>query len=204
MAMNPKQDCGRRIEDLSDFLDSGISADATHIAHCPQCQARLAGLRILSTAALDLMSDDEAQVVAEGTGWLDGMLTNLRMETRAGRSIPLSSGPFEELSETEGAVIAMVRAVGDSMGGVLIGRCRLVGDVTVAGAAVEVNINVSARYGYQLPSLAQELREAVAAELLVHTELNILAVNVAFTDLRPPLEDSVEELANDVNKDERP
>lgn len=202
--MNPKQDCGRRIEDLSDFLDSGISADAAHITHCPQCQARLAGLRILSTAALDLMSDDEAQVVAEGTGWLDGMLANLRMETRAGRSIPLSSGLFEELSETEGAVIAMVRAVGDSLGGVLIGRCRLVGDVTVAGAEVEVNINVSARYGYQLPSLAQELREAVAAELLVHTELNIVAVNVAFTDLRPPLEDPAEEMANDVNKDEQP
>ncbi|WP_449374516.1 Asp23/Gls24 family envelope stress response protein [Arthrobacter psychrolactophilus] len=202
--MNPRQDCGRRIEDLSDFLDSGTSADAAHISHCPQCQARLAGLRILSSAALDLMSDDEAQVVAEGTVWLDGMLANLRMETRAGRSIPLSSGPLEELSETEGAVIAMVRAVGDSLGGVLIGRCRLVGDVTVVGAAVEVNINVSARYGYQLPSLAQELRDAVAAELLVHTELNIVAVNVAFTDLRLPLEDSPQEMANDVTKDEQP
>src|SRR4051794_25604919 len=162
MAMNPRQDCGRSIEDLGDFLDSGVSGDADHIDHCPQCQARLAGLRILSSAALDLMSDDVASAADEGTGWLDGLLANLRLETRAGRSIPLSSGPLEELTETEGAVIAMVRAVGDSLGGVLIGRCRLVGDVTVPGAAVEVNINVSARYGYPLPPLAQELRDAVA------------------------------------------
>lgn len=201
--MNPRQNCGRRIEDLSDFIDSGISADAEHIAHCPQCQARLAGLRILSDAAVDLMCDDVASAADEGTGWLDGMLANLRMETRAGRSIPLNSGPLEVLTETEGAVIAMVRAVGDSLGGVLIGRCRLVGDVAVAGAAVEVNINVSARYGYPLPSMAQELRDAVTAELLIHTELNIVAVNVAFTDLRPPLETAPGEIANDVNKDEQ-
>lgn len=199
--MNPTQDCGRRIEDLSDYLDTGISADLQHIEHCPQCQARLAGLRSLSAAALDLMADDVASADADGPGWLDGMLANLRMETRAGRSIPLSGGPLDELSETEGAVIAMVRSVGDALGGVLIGRCRLEGDVSVAGAPVEVHINVSARYGYPLPTLAQELREAVAAELLVHTELHVAAVHVAFTDMRPPLDETAE---IDVTGEERP
>ena len=43
--MNPTQDCGRRIEDLSDYLDTGTSPDAGHIENCPQCQARLATLR---------------------------------------------------------------------------------------------------------------------------------------------------------------
>jgi uncharacterized alkaline shock family protein YloU len=186
--MNPTQDCGRRIEDLSDYLDTGFSADAAHIDHCPQCQARLAGLRSLGAAALELMDDDVASAAAEGSGWLEGMLANLRLETRAGRSIPLAGGPMDELTETEGAVIAMVRSVGDSLGGVLIGRCRLEGDVGVAGAPVEVGINVSARFGFPLQSLAEELRSAVFAELLVHTELNVVAVHVAFTDMRPPLE----------------
>ena len=186
--MNPTQDCGRRIEDLSDYLDTGASPDAWHIEHCPQCQARLAGLRSLSAAALDLMDSDVAS--ADDAGWLDGMLANLRLETRAGRPIPLSGGPLDELTETEGAVIAMVRAVGDSLGGVLIGRCRLEGDVSTAGAPVEVRINVSARYGHPLPALAEELRAAVFAELLVQTELNVAAVHVAFTDIRPPLSES--------------
>lgn len=190
--MNPTHDCGRRIEALSDYLDSGTSPDADHIDHCPQCQAQLAGLRSLSNAALLMMDDDVASAAADDTGWLDGILANLRLETRAGRSIPLSSGgadsgELDELSETEGAVIALVRSVGDSLGGVLIGRCRLDGDVSVAGAPMEVKINVSARYGYPLPPLAETLRDAVFAELLVETELNVTAVHVAFTDMRPPI-----------------
>lgn len=94
---------------------------------------------------------------------------------------------MDELYETEGAVIAMVRSVGDALGGVLIGRCRLDGDLCLAGAPVEVQINVSARYGYPLPTMAETLRAAVFAELLLQTELNVIAVHVAFTDLRPPL-----------------
>ncbi|ALE93745.1 hypothetical protein AOC05_17745 [Arthrobacter alpinus] len=185
--MNPTRDCGRRIEDLSDYLDTGRSADAEHIEHCPQCQARLAGLRSLQAAARDLLDDDVASAAAEPSGWLEGMLANLRLETRAGRSIPLAGAPSEQLSESEGAVIALVRTVGDSLGGVLIGRCRMDGDVTVSGAPVEVNVNVSARYGFPLPSLAAELRAAVMAELLVQTELNVAAINVAFTDMRAPI-----------------
>lgn len=120
---------------------------------------------------------------------MTGIMANLRLETRAGRSIPLGGGELDELSETEGAVIALVRTVGDSLGGVLIGRCQLDGDVSVAGAPVEVKINVSARYGYPLPTLAEELRDAVFTELMVETELNVTAVHVAFTDMRPPIVD---------------
>lgn len=190
--MNPTQDCGRRIEDLSDYLDTGASPDSGHIENCPLCLARLSGLRSLSAAARQLMDDDVACAAADNTGWLDGMLANLRLETRAGRAIPLAGGPLDSLSETEGAVVALVRSVGDSLGGVLIGRCRLEGDVSATGAPVSVKINVSARYGYPLPSLADTLRDAVFAELLVQTELNVVAVDVAFTDMRPPLDESPE------------
>ena len=185
--MNPTHDCGRRIEALSDYLDSGTSPDAEHIEHCPQCQAQLAGLRSLSRAALLMMDDDVASAAADDTGWLDGIMANLRLESRAGRTIPLRGGELDDLSETEGAVIALVRTVGDSLGGVLIGRCQLEGDVSVPGEPVEVKINVSARYGHPLPKLAQTLRDAVFAELLVETELNVTAVHVAFTDMRPPM-----------------
>ena len=190
--MNPTQDCGRRIEDLSDYLDTGASRDAAHIEHCPQCQARLAGLRSLSAVALDLMDDDVAALGGDD-GWLDGMLANLRLETRAGRPIPLVGSDLEELTETEGAVIALVRSVGDTLGGVLIGRCRLDGEIGVAGAPVKVKINVSARYGYPLPILADTLRSAVLDELLVQTELNVVAVDVAFVDMRPPIADDAGE-----------
>lgn len=190
--MNPTHDCGRSIEDLSDYLDTGFSSDAAHIASCPQCQARLAGLRSLSAAAADLMDDDVTHAGADGAGWLEGILANLRLETRAGRSIPVRGEPLDELTETEGAVVAMVRSVGDALGGVLIGRCRLEGEVGVVDAPVEVRINVSARYGYPLPTVAEELRAAVFAHLSAHTELNVAAVHVAITDLWEPAEKSAD------------
>ncbi|WP_207345577.1 Asp23/Gls24 family envelope stress response protein [Arthrobacter sp. E3] len=191
--MNPTHDCGRSIEDLSDYLDTGASPDAEHIDYCPQCQARLAGLRSLSAAARDLLDEDVA-ATADDSGWLDGILANLRLETSAGRLIPLRGQGMDELTETEGAVIALVRSVGDALGGVLIGRCRLEGEIGTASAPVEVRINVSARYGYPLPTLAEELRTAVFSELLVQTELNVTAVHVAFTDMRPPFDDEPDSL----------
>lgn len=191
--MNPTHDCGRSIEDLSDYLDTGASPDAEHIDYCPQCQARLAGLRSLSAAAKDLLDEDVA-ATADDSGWLDGILANLRLETSAGRLIPLRGQGMDELTETEGAVIALVRSVGDALGGVLIGRCRLEGEIGTASAPVEVRINVSARYGYPLPTLAEELRTAVFSELLVQTELNVTAVHVAFTDMRPPFDDEPDSL----------
>ncbi|MGN5732915.1 Asp23/Gls24 family envelope stress response protein [Arthrobacter psychrochitiniphilus] len=200
--MNPTNGCSLHIADLSDYLDTGTSPDAAHIENCPQCHARLAGLRSLSAAAHELMDDDVASATSDAS-WLDGILASLRLETRAGRPIPLQGGPDDELTETEGAVIALVRSVGDSLGGVLIGRCRLEGEVSVPGAPVEVRIHVSARYGYPLPTLAQQLREAVWAQLLVHTELNVVAVHVAFTDLRPPLDEAFAQESEDFGESER-
>ncbi len=197
--MNPTRDCDRRIEDLSDYLDTGVCADAEHIEHCPQCQARLAGLRSLRSVAMDLMDDDAASAAADDTIWLDGILANLRLETSAGRSIPIAGGPLDQLTESEGAVIAMVRSVGDSVGGVLIGRCRIDGDAETVGAPIEFHIGVSARYGFPLPSLAEKLREAVFAELLAETELNVVAVHVTFTDVRPRFQ-----TAGDADRKEQP
>lgn len=195
--MNPTRDCDRRIEDLSDYLDTGVCADPEHIKHCPQCQARLAGLRSLRSVAMDLMEDDAAS--ADDTIWLDGILANLSLETSAGRSIPIAGGPLDQLTESEGAVIAMVRSVGDSVGGVLIGRCRIEGDAEIVGAPIEFRIGVSARYGYPLPSLAEKLRDAVFAELLAETELNVVAVHVTFTDVRRRFE-----TAGDADRTEQP
>lgn len=183
--MSPTQDCGRSLEDLSDYLETGRSPDADHIDHCPQCQARLNGLRSLSAAAQELRDDDVDKAANDSSGWLESMLVNLRLETRAGRSIPIGGDSLDDLTQTEGSVLALVRSVGDSLGGMLIGRCRLEGDVGEPGAKVQVSINVSVRYGESIPGLAARLREAVLRRLLAETELNITGVNISVTDILP-------------------
>lgn len=177
-------DCGRTLEQLSDYLQTGASDDKDHIDHCPQCQAGLAALRRLDTLTRELIEDDVKRANPADEPWFRSILENLRLETRAGRTLPLTAeNPNDALSETEGSVIALVRAAGDAIPGSTIGRCRIDGDLTVPGAPVILNLNVTAVWGTSLYGLADELRKAVAEALATHTQLNVTSINITVTDL---------------------
>ncbi|MFJ6378042.1 Asp23/Gls24 family envelope stress response protein [Pseudarthrobacter oxydans] len=177
-------DCGRTLEQLSDYLQTGASDDQDHIEHCPQCQAGLAALRRLDTLTKALIEDDVKRANPADEPWFRSILDNLRLETRSGRTLPLTANnPNDALSETEGSVIALIRAAGDAVSGSTIGRCRINGDLTVPGAPVRVDLNVTAVWGTSLYGLADELRKAVADALAAHTELNVTAINITVTDL---------------------
>ncbi|MCB5283373.1 MAG: Asp23/Gls24 family envelope stress response protein [Arthrobacter sp.] len=179
--------CGRTIEDLSDYLDKGTSDDVEHISTCPQCQAGLAGLRRLQAFTRDLLAEDLAEAARDDSPWLENILANLGLEIKAGRSIPVAPGlAGDVLFQTEGALTGLVRSVGDTVEGVMIGKCRFAGAVTTPRAPIIVNVDVSARYGYRLPELAATLRTELSAALATHSELNIAALNITITELRPP------------------
>ena len=178
--------CGRTIEDLSDYLDTGISADLEHISDCPQCQAGLAALRRLQHVTQDLLAADLAEAASDDGPWLDTILANLDLEIKAGRRVPLAPDhPGDLLYQTEGALTGLVRAVGDTVEGIMIGRCRFTGDITVPGEEVGLGVDVSARYGYRLPDLAETLRRELDTTLATHSDLNISSVNITITELRP-------------------
>ncbi|WP_427134352.1 Asp23/Gls24 family envelope stress response protein [Pseudarthrobacter sp. S9] len=177
-------DCGRTLEELSDYLHTGSSPDAEHLRNCPQCQAVLAALRRLDDLTAELIALDIRQAGSGDEPWLQNILDHLRLETRAGRAIPLAGAhPDDDLSETEGAVIALIRTVGDTLPGATIGKCRLHGDLTTAGAPVTVHVNVTAFWGHPVPALANTLRSTLSGALALHTELNITAVDITVTDL---------------------
>lgn len=176
-------DCGHSLDELADYLATGSSPYEGHYRQCPQCQSGLASLRSLGDLTRSLAEDD-ARTAAESDGWLQDILSNLRLETRAGRSIPIASDdPDDGLSETEGAVVALIRRTGDDIDGVTIGKCRLHGDITEPGAQTRVELNVTALHGYRLPTLVDALRSAVAEALTTHTELDIQGVDITVTDL---------------------
>lgn len=66
------------------------------------------------------------------------------------------------------------------------GRCRFTGDITVPGEQVTLDVDVSARYGYRLPNLAESLRRELDTALATHSDLNIAAVNITITELQLP------------------
>lgn len=179
------QGCGHSIEELAGYLETGQSAAAAHISSCPECQAALAALRQLNRLTGQLLGHDIKMAETPDQPWVREILNNLRLETRAGRSIPITAEhPGDELTETEGAIIALIRNVGDTIDGATIGRCRLRGDITAPGTPVDLDLRVSAFYGYAFHAMAQRLRTELEAALATHTELNIRTINITITDVR--------------------
>lgn len=184
-------DCNMPISTLSDWVDRDTSQPlspahhklAHHIDSCPECTRKIASLSKLHDLAATAL-DRETQEQEADTSWVDSLLNNLVFEARSGRSIPLEA-PSERvrLSQSEGAVVAAARAVADRIEGVMIGRCRLVGDVQTYGAPVTVQVTVSVCLGQQIPLLIQLLREALTSEFSRVSELNITGIDITVQDL---------------------
>ncbi|RKE64183.1 MULTISPECIES: Asp23/Gls24 family envelope stress response protein [Microbacterium] len=180
-------DCGKTIDEISEYLDSGRSPYDPEIETCPDCLNALDALERAGRLSRDLIAADAAQLPEPSESWFDGVMTAVRAELRAGRSIPLSHpDPRVSMSVTEGAVQALIRASGDAIDGVFIGHSRIVGDVEVPEAPIAVDITASVAWGESLPAAAGAVRQAVSEALAQHTELNITAVDVTVEDLHRP------------------
>ncbi|MCS5734586.1 Asp23/Gls24 family envelope stress response protein [Herbiconiux daphne] len=172
------------VDVLSDYLDRGVEPPRELIEQSPENHLALAALLRVREAARSLIDVDEGGLSTGDEGWIDSILTNLHREVKAGRAIPLTHpSPRANLTLTEGAVRGLVRAAGDSVDGVLVGRCVLDGDVTVAGSPVVVRVEASVFWGEPIPAAAERLRVAIAGALIQHTELAIEAVDVTITDV---------------------
>lgn len=177
-------ECGHSLAELSAYLDTGEIADPAHLDSCPECQAGLASLRRLSELGNELLTADVADAGSGSDDWMQTILDNLRLELRPGRSIPLrAADPQDTLWETEGSVSALIRSVADSFPGTAAGKCRLLGDITVPGAGITVEVEIAVVYGLAMEERAAALRNELAKVLEVQTELNIQAINITVTDV---------------------
>ncbi|CAD5138269.1 Asp23/Gls24 family envelope stress response protein [Microbacterium sp. Nx66] len=185
LGLEPADLDGHTIEDLSDYLDAGRTPRNPAIEESPGCQLALDALERLRGLGSELMDDDAASAAPVDESWVDRILSGIAMDAQAGRRIPFASDdPAVELAITEGAVRGLVRAAEEAVPGVLVGRCRLDGDVTEPGAPVRVMIDASVRLGDPLRSVADRLRAEVDVRLRRHTELQVTAIDVAITDVR--------------------
>lgn len=169
----------------ADYLDRGEQPPAELIDASPENQLAWAALLRVRDAAGSLV-DLEAEAAENpfATGWVESILANVQREVRSGRSIPLTHpSPRAKLTVTEAAVLGLVRAAGDSVDGVLIGRCVLDGDVEQPGAPVRVRVEASVFWGESIPERAEVLRAAIAHTLLEHTELTVESIDVTVTDV---------------------
>jgi uncharacterized alkaline shock family protein YloU len=194
LGLEPEDLDGHTIDELADYLDAGRSPADPSIDGSPGCQLALDALERLRGVTSALVEADAADAAGVDGGWVDRILSGIALDARAGRRIPYAADDERlDLGITEGAVRGLVRAAEESFAGVLVGRCRLDGDVETAGAPVAVDVEVSVPYGESLPRLAQDLRSEIGARLAAHTELNVSRIDVTIEDVALPMRGGAED-----------
>ncbi len=178
---------GHTIEELSDYLDRGYQPPIASIDQSSGCQIVLNALQRLRVLSASLLEQEALAEQPRDDRWVQRILGQIGLEARAGREIPFQSPVTNaSLGITEGAVRGIIRAAGDAAGGAIIGRCRLDGNVSVAGEPITVTIDVSVVWGTGIPAAVERIRVAVLRDLAIHTELNVLAVDVTVHDVQSP------------------
>lgn len=185
LGVDPADLDGHTIDELTDYLESGREPRVASIEESPGCQLALDALARLHGLGGALMAADTEAEGPVDDSWVDRIIGNIAMDARAGRPIPFASDDEAvELTITEGAVRGLIRGAEEVVPGLLVGRCRLDGDVSVPGAPVRVEIDASVLHGTPLHALADGLRTEVDDRLRRHTEMQIVAIDVAIKDIR--------------------
>ena len=173
---------GHTLEELGAYLESGRNPRIESIEQSPGCQLALESLERLHRLTAEMVREDEAHEAADDS-WVDWILSGIALDARAGRRIPYDVIEPHDLGITEGAVRGLVRQAEESLDGVVIGRCRLDGDVETLGAPVTIMIEVCMPFGHSIPELAEQLRTKVLSDVGAHTDLDVVAVDIVVTDV---------------------
>ncbi|WP_309619536.1 hypothetical protein [Salinibacterium sp.] len=175
---------GYSLDELSDYLDAGQSPADPGIDHSPACQLALDSLARVRAVSLTMLEREATELPPIDESWIDNIIGAISLDVHAGRDIPLHhSSPSVHLSVTEGAVKGLVRAAGDRVPGLLVGRCQLIGDVITAGSHITLTVETTAYWGENIPEAVTQLRHAIAAMLAEHTELVIVSIDITVRDM---------------------
>ena len=185
LGLEPTELDGHTIEELTEYLEAGRQPVNSSIEESPGCLLALDALERLHVLGRELISADAAADPEVEERWVDRILNGIAIDARAGRRIPFASAEENvDLAITEGAVRGLIRSAENAVPGVLLGRCRLDGEVTEPGAPIRVEIEANVFHGEPIPRIADRLRVEVDRRLRSHTELNIVAIDVAIRDIQ--------------------
>lgn len=177
---------GHTLEELGEYLDRGrepVDPSIENSAACRLAMANLTRLNELSARALRREADREPD---RDEAWISGLLDAIRSEVRSGRDVPVRHpDPTLRLALTEAAVRGMIRRAGDTMGGVIMGRCTLDGEVGNPGAVIRVDVTCALEFGLRVDEACDRLRDRIRYALERHTELVVGAIDITVDDVYP-------------------
>lgn len=175
---------GHTMEELGDYLDRGRTPADPSIEGSAVCRLALANMARVRGLALSSLDRESRREPERDDLWITGVLETIRSELTSGRDIPVAHpDPALRLAITEAAVRGLIRRSGDTLGGVVMGRCTLDGDVTTPGEPIRIDVTASIEYGLPAEETAERLRARIREALSLHTELNVVGIDVTFDDL---------------------
>jgi len=178
---------GYTLDQLSDYLDDGMTPADPGIDNSPACQIALASLRSVRAATVAMIEAEAATEPEPDTAWFARMLGAISLNAHAGRRIPLPyPDPTVHLTSTEGAIRGLIRAAGDTTPGALVGRCTLNGDITTVGAPIHVHIDATVQWGSNISDTTSRLRNSILTALQDQTSLNITQIDITVHDVHLP------------------
>lgn len=175
---------GHTIEELSAYLDAGRHPLDPSIEASPSCQLALEAMERLRAVSGGLLAAEAAGEPTADASWVQRVLTGIALDARAGRRIPLRHpSPTADLAITEGAVRGVIRSAEADVDGVVVGRCRIDGDLATPDATVDLAVDVSVRVGLAIPRAAARLRAAIASRVRANTDLTIRTIDITVHDV---------------------
>jgi len=171
---------GYSLEDLSAYLDRGRVPLIPAIERNAECQAILASMERMGRLSRAIVEEQAAEPLADS--WYDVVMREVLREFRAGRDIPLTRGDDgTELVVTEGALYELIRAVGDGIDGLFVGRVRI--HQTDPHAPLDVRVTVSVQFGHAMTATVDRMRDGIRSAIERHGDLRVGRVDVTVGDV---------------------
>lgn len=177
-------DCGKSLEELSLYLESGRTPPDPAIEQCPECLNALDSLERVGGLSRELLEADAANIAEPTSSWIAGIMDVVSAELRAGRELPIHHpDPRVRITVTEGAVRGLLRSVADDVPGVYVGRTEIIGDAETWGAPVAIALTASVAWGVDVAAVLDRLRHDTFDALARHTDLQVTAVDITVEDV---------------------
>lgn len=185
LALEPGDLDGHTLDDLEDYLEHDRQPADASIDNSPSCQIALSALQRLHDIAGDYLDRNEAPTGTD-EDWISTVLATLPLDTRAGRHFPYpTTYPNLTAHVTEAAIRGLIRATGDAVPGLLIGKVEI-GTQEQDPGAVDLQIEAALLWGTPLQDADMLLRAQLQKVLPLHAPFVVQTIDIRIVDLIAP------------------
>ncbi|MGO2660215.1 hypothetical protein [Mycetocola reblochoni] len=163
----PLRDDEVDVERISAYLDSGRAPYDATIEESPEASRLMREMAHLRDLGARLIASEADALPEPSQNWFAGVLSQIALESRSGRDLPLDVGKARVI--TEGALRGAIRqAAGARVPGLIVERCVFEGELDASDSPVTVSLRVALVWPTAAPAATAALRRIVQDTVSEH------------------------------------